>query len=201
MIDLQFSQKSDITQECHTRWILVDVTTWQVLWLSLCNSSLCTEAVFCEYICVPTYYAFPQWEEYNDTVPVLCDWDGRPVVLSMFCMCAYIPRVLREHIVTLVVFSHQRPCWQRLKWWLRTEGLDGKMWINEAQIELIAMTSLSSAAAKWEYVEGPPESQCLFPFQGGRVKKENLHLSADLLTCPGRTTERISVVFIPTQYP
>lgn len=30
----------------------------------------------------------------------------------------------------------------------RGGGLDGKMWINEAQIELIAMTSHNSAAAK-----------------------------------------------------
>lgn len=46
------------------------------------------------------------------------------------------------------------------------------MWINEAQIELIAMTSHNSTAAKWEYVEGPPESRRLFGFQGGEVKKE-----------------------------
>lgn len=31
------------------------------------------------------------------------------------------------------------------------------MWINEAQIELIAMTSYNSGAAKQEYAVGPPE--------------------------------------------
>lgn len=96
------------------------------------------------------------------------------------CMCAYTPRVLREHIVTLVVFGHQRPSWQRLKWWLKTGGLDRKMWINEAQIELIAMTSHNNEATKWEYVVGPPKSQCLFRFQGDGRSKEGKVLSADL---------------------
>lgn len=46
------------------------------------------------------------------------------------------------------------------------------MWINEAQIELIAITSQHSGAAKWEYAEGPPESQHLFHFQGDGGSKE-----------------------------
>lgn len=98
------------------------------------------------------------------------------------CMCAYTISVLREHIVTRVVFGHQRPCWQRLKWWLRTGGLDGKMWINEAQIELIAMTSYSSGAAKWEYVVGPAESQRLYRFQGDGRSKEGKVASLSWLT-------------------
>lgn len=56
---------------------------------------------------------------------------------------------------------------------IKDRGLNGKMWINEAQIELIAMTSHNSEAAKWEYVVGPPESQSLFCFQGdGRSEGE-----------------------------
>lgn len=47
------------------------------------------------------------------------------------------------------------------------------MWINEAQIELIAMTSHNSGAAKWEYVVGPPESQRLFRFQGDARSEED----------------------------
>lgn len=139
-----------------------------------------------EYICVYTLCASPQWEQRNDMSPILCDWDGWPVLLSVcfvcMCMCAYTPRVLREHIVTLVVFGHQRPSWQRLKWWLRTGGLDRKMWINEAQIELIAMTSHNSGAAKWEYVVGPPQSQCLFRFQGDGRGKEGKVASLSWLT-------------------
>lgn len=40
------------------------------------------------------------------------------------------------------------------------------MWINEAQIELMAMASRYSTAAKWEYVRGPPASLHLLYFQG-----------------------------------
>lgn len=58
----------------------------------------------------------------------------------------------------------------------------GKMWINEAQIELIAMTSHNSAAAKWEYVVGPPESQRLFHFQGDSRSKEGKVASLSWLT-------------------
>lgn len=54
------------------------------------------------------------------------------------------------------------------------------MWINEAQIELIAMTSHNSAATKWEYVEGPPESLRLFHFQGG-TSEEGKHASPSWL--------------------
>lgn len=151
---------------------------------SVCGGSVCTEAVVCECIFVCILYASPQWEDCNDMGPILCDWDGWPVLLSVFCMYVYVciySRVLREHIVTLVVFGHQRPFWQRLKWWLRTGGLDGKMWINEAQIELIAMTSHNSGDAKWEYVVGPSESQRLFPFQGdGRSIEKKLQLLTDL---------------------
>lgn len=114
------------------------------------------------------------------------------------CMCAYAPRVLRQHIVTLVVFGHQRPRWQRLKWWLRTGGLDGKMWINEAQIELIAMTSHNSGAAKWEYVVGPQESQRLFLlsrwwWEWGR---QSCTSQLTYLTSPVSTTKRRKAVFL-----
>lgn len=65
---------------------------------------------------------------------------------------------------------------------IKDGGLDGKMWINEAQIELIAMTSHNSGAAKWEYVVGPPESQCLFRFQGDGRSKEGKVASLSWLT-------------------
>lgn len=120
------------------------------LWVYICVYTLCF---------TPSERKVMTWVQYcvieiDDLFYYLC--------FVCMCMCAYAPRVLRQHIVTLVVFGHQRPRWQRLKWWLRTGGLDGKMWINEAQIELIAMTSHNSGAAKWEYVVGPQESQRLF---------------------------------------
>lgn len=154
------------------------------------------------YICVYNFLSFTPsersvmtWVQYcvieiDDLFHYLC--------FVCMCMCAYTPWELKQHIVTLVVFGHQRPCWQRLKWWLRTGGLDGKMWINEAQIELIAMTSHGSGAAKWEYVVGPPESQCLFCAFKVMVgaQKEKLHPSADLphLLMPGNRENLVMLV-------
>lgn len=176
LIDLQLPHKSDITQECHTRWI------WSHGWhcflfvIVLYALRLFTVCILSRLH--PSENGVMTWVQYcvieiDDLFYYLC--------FVCMCMCAYTPRMLREHIVTLVVFGHQRPCWQRLKWWLRTGGLDGKMWINEAQIELIAMTSHNSGAAKWEYVVGPPESQRLFCFQGDgwSISKEKLHLSTE----------------------
>lgn len=49
------------------------------------------------------------------------------------------------------------------------------MWINEAQIELMAMTSRYSATAKWEYVRGLPAPQHLLYFQSdGRAERRAL---------------------------
>lgn len=112
------------------------------------------------------------------------------------CMRACTPREPREHIVTQVVFGHQRPGWQRLKWWLRTRGLDGEMWINEAQIELIAMTSHNNGDAKWEYVAGPLESQRLFRFQGDGRSQEGKVASLSWLSWPALWRKQNKAAFL-----
>lgn len=156
-----------------------DTTSRQLFQLSHCQR--CTDV----HLCAHTF-------ELNPNKRIVMTWIQHCVIemddlfyyLWFECMCLheYAPRALGEHIVTLVVFGHQRPHWQRLKWWLRTGGLDGKMWINEAQIELIAMTSHNSGAAKWEYVVGAPQSLRLFHFQGESRSTEGEVTSPSLFT-------------------
>lgn len=47
------------------------------------------------------------------------------------------------------------------------------MWINEAEIELIAMTSHNCGAVKWEYVVDSPESSCFKVTM--REKRKKVH--------------------------
>lgn len=47
------------------------------------------------------------------------------------------------------------------------------MWINEAEIELIAMTSHNCRAVKWEYVVDSPESSCFKVTM--REKRKKVH--------------------------
>lgn len=156
LIDLQLLHKSDTTQKCNTRWILSSGCHNPASVMTLVNGSPVLSAS--EYLRVHS----PQREECNDMGPILCDWDGWLVLLSVFSMYVYVCmhplRAEGTHCDPSCLWPPEATL-ARAEMMIKDRRLDGKMWINEAQIELIAMTSHNSEAAKWEYVVGPPESQ------------------------------------------